>query len=116
MIMFTSSITVLRAPLLVDRYNSERPDWKQATRTRVTGVSVQPTATTETTTEPRDQVVTGWRVYSRAGVDLDVRHTDRVELENGTVCEVVGEIARWPHPIRPGLVHHVEFDIQRVRG
>lgn len=114
--MYTSSITVLRAPVVTDRYNSPRPDWSNATRTRVDNVSVQPTSSTETTTEPREQTITGWRVFTRAGVDLDVRASDRVELENGTVCEVVGEIARWPHPIRPGQVHHVELDLQRVRG
>lgn len=114
--MYTSSITVVRPAWITDRYNSQRLDWEQATRTTVTGVSVQPTITTETTTEPRTQTVTGWRVYTRAGVDVDVRPTDRVELETGVACEVVGEVARWPHPIRTGQVHHVEFDLQRVRG
>lgn len=114
--IYTSSITVLRAPLDVDRYGSQQRDWDNAARSQVTGVSVQPTASTENVSDPRDQVITAWRVYSRAGVDIDIRHTDRVELDTGTVCEVVGEIARWPHPIRPGAVHHVEIDLQRVRG
>lgn len=114
--LYTSSITVLRAPEVIDRYNSSRPDWLHASRTPVTGVSVQPTSSTESLTEPREQTITGWRVYTRAGVDIDLRSTDRVELDNGTVCEVLGEIGRWPHPTRPGLVHHVEFDLQRVRG
>lgn len=114
--MYTSSITIVRPAWITDRYNSQRLDWEQATRTPVTGVSVQPTATTESATEPRTQTVTGWRVYTRAGVDLDVRATDRVELATGVVCEVVGEVARWPHPIRSGAAHHIEFDLQRVRG
>lgn len=113
--MWTSSLTVLRAPVVLDRYKSERFDWPNAVRTLVDGVNVQPTITTESSTEPRYQTISGWRVTSRAG-DVDIRATDRVELADGTVCEVVGEVARWPHPIRPGLVHHVEFDLQRVRG
>jgi hypothetical protein len=114
--MWTSSITVLRAPVVVDRYNSERFDWTDPARTPVEGVNVQPTVTTESTTEPRLQTISGWRVTSRAGVDIDIRATDRVELADGTVCEVIGEVARWPHPIRPGAVHHIEVDLQRVRG
>lgn len=114
--IYTSSITVVRAPVVADRYGSQQRDWANATRTPVDGVSVQPTTSSETLTEPRDLVITGWRIYSRAGTDIDIVHTDRVELDNGTVCEVVGEIARWPHPIRSGAVHHVEIDVQRVRG
>jgi len=114
--MWTSSVTVLRPNVVTDRYNSERFDWTAPGRTVVDGVNVQPTIMTESTTEPRYQTVSGWRLVSRAGADIDLRATDRVELQDGTVCEVVGEVARWPHPIRPNLVHHVEVDLQRVRG
>lgn len=60
-------------------------------------------------------VVTGWRIYSRAGVDLDIEPTDRIEWA-GRSLEVLGEVSRWPHPIRPGRVHHVEVDVQRISG
>lgn len=114
--MFTGSLVIVRAAMVVDRYGSSVPDWGDTTRTPVDRVAIQPTTTSETTTEPRTQVVSGWRVYTRAGVDLDLRPTDRVELANGTVCEVVGEVSRWPHPVRPNAVHHVEVDLHRVSG
>lgn len=114
--MFNQSITRLRAPLVEDRLGSRERDWPNAMETVFTDVSVQPRSSRESTTEPRDQVITGWRVYSRAGVDLDVQPSDRFRIDNGAVCEVVGEVARWPHPIRRGAVHHVEFDLERVTG
>jgi hypothetical protein len=114
--MFNQTITRLRAPLVTDRLGSKTRNWADAAETVIPDVSVQPRSTRESTTEPRDQVVTGWRVYSRAGVDLDVLPSDRFRIDNGAVCEVVGEVARWPHPIKRGAVHHVEFDLQRVVG
>lgn len=114
--MFTGTIVVLRPTFVEDRYHSSVPDWDDVTRWTVDRVSVQPTTTTESSGEPRTQVVTGWRVYTRAGVDIDLRPTDRVELPSGAVCEVVGEINRWPHPTRHGGVHHAEFDLRRVNG
>jgi hypothetical protein len=114
--MFNQSITRLRAPLLEGRLGSKTRDWPNAAEVVFTGVAVQPRSSREADTEPRDQVISGWRVYSRAGVDLDVLPSDRVRIDTGAVCEVIGEIARWPHPIKPGAVHHVEFDLQRVTG
>lgn len=114
--MFHQSITRLRATLVEGRLGSKVRDWANATPTVINDVSVQPATSRESASEPRDQVVTGWRVYSRAGVDLDVLPSDRFRIDNGAVCEVVGEVARWPHPIRRGAVHHVEFDLQRVTG
>jgi hypothetical protein len=60
-------------------------------------------------------VTTGWRIYTPAGVDIDVVPTDRIEWA-GRVLEVIGEVARWPHPIRPASVHHCEIDVQKVSG
>jgi len=115
--MYTQRITRLRAPLVEGRLGSKTRDWPNAAEhTFPQLVAVQPATSRESTTEPRDQVITGWRVFSPAGVDLDVLASDRIRLENGVVCEVIGEVGRWPHPIRRGAVHHVEFDLQRVTG
>lgn len=114
--MFDQEFTRLRAPLVESRLGAKVRDWPHAAELLIEDVSVQPTTTSESTTEARDQNVIGWRIRSRGGVDLDVVGSDRVRLENGAVCEVIGEIARWPHPIKPGAVHHVEFDVQRVTG
>lgn len=113
--MFTDSITIVRAPITEDRYGNEVRDWANATRTVVHGVSVQPRSATESgSDEAREMVTTGWRIYTRTG-DLDVEPTDRIE-HGDRVLEVIGEVARWPHPIRRGAVHHVEIDVQRWQG
>lgn len=113
--MFTDTIVILRAPVTEDRYGNTVRDWSNATRTEVDGVSVQPRSATESTaTEAREMVTTGWRIYTRSG-DLDVEPTDRIE-HAGRTLEVIGEVARWPHPIRRGQVHHVEIDVQRWSG
>lgn len=114
--MFDQSFTRLRAPKVESRLGADVRDWPNAAKLLIEDVSVQPTTTSESTTDARDQNVTGWRIRSRAGVDLDIVGSDRVQLENGAVCEVVGEVARWPHPIKRGQVHHVQFDVQRVTG
>lgn len=114
--IYGDTITILRAPVTTDRYGNEVRGWPNATRTPVDRVSVQPRSATESgSDEAREMVTTGWRIYTRAGVDLDVEPTDRIEW-SGRTLEVIGEIARWPHPIRRGAVHHVEFDVQRWSG
>ena len=114
--MFHQQITRLRAPLVEGRLGSKVRDWDNAAETVFDNVSVQPSTSREAGGEPREQVVTGWRVFTPAGVDLDVLPSDRFRIDNGAVCEVIGEVARWPHPIKRGRVHHVEFDLQRVTG
>jgi hypothetical protein len=114
--LFTETIVVLRAPTTGrDSQGNVVRDWSAAARTTYRQVSVQPRTSTESRGEPRSRTVTGWRIQSRAGVDIDVVSTDRVEWAD-KVLEVLGDVDRWPHPIRPGSVHHVEFDVQRVRG
>nr|WSS66736.1 hypothetical protein OG284_36940 [Streptomyces sp. NBC_01177] len=77
-------------------------------------LNVQPRVQDESTDTGRNAVITGWRVQSDEGVDLDVRARDRIEW-GGELFEVEGEIARWPDPIEGG-VHHTEFNIKRVTG
>lgn len=114
--MFTDILTVLRAPVSTDRYRNEVRDWSAATRTPIDGLNVQPSGQSENrSTGERDTVISGWRVYGGEGMDADVLATDRVELADGTVCEVVGEVARWLDP-HTGEVHHVEFALRKVSG
>lgn len=113
--MFDQDITVLRAAVTRDRYNNETRDWTSPQRWDVAGVSMQPASQVEdVTSEAREMVTTGWRLQTRSG-DLDLRSDDRV-LWAGRELEVVGEIARWPHPIRPGEVHHVEAFLEKRSG
>ncbi|WP_156993885.1 hypothetical protein [Pseudonocardia acaciae] len=114
--MFHQSVVVLRAPLVTDKYRNRTPDWARATRTPIAGVSVQPAGRAEVH-EPgqRDRVASGWTLQTPPRVDLDLLPTDRVELDNGQVCEVVGEVARHPDPFGRG-VHHIEVHLERVTG
>jgi hypothetical protein len=113
--LFLQSVTIVRPGVIVDRYNNEKPDWGSgATRTPVAGVNVQPAATPAQSTEytqDRQTTVTGWRLYTPRGMDLDLRETDRVEFD-GMVLEVDGKVGRWPAP--GGGVHHIEAELKEV--
>lgn len=113
---YTSTITILR-PGVVESDHASEPvlDHSDPERIEVPFlVSMQPMTSTEGPST-RPQVVSGWWLCTPAGRDLDLRPTDRVEF--GSIeLEVIGEVGRWPHPIRPGAVHHVEAMLERVVG
>lgn len=115
MIIFTDTITRRRGTLKTDAHGDTFFDWSTSTDTLLSGVSVQPNAQSEDISQRRDLLITSWRVYSQPGTDLDVLPTDRMVLDDGTVCEVKGEIARWANPFTGG-VHHVEFVVERIEG
>ncbi|MBW1600894.1 hypothetical protein JJV70_02005 [Streptomyces sp. JJ66] len=107
------AVTIVRAPLITDRYGSERRDWANAVRTLVSGVEVQPAAAPAASQEDtidRQTAVTGWRLYTRRGVDVDLLETDRVEYD-GMTLEVDGKIGRWR---MGGRVHHVEAELKEI--
>lgn len=109
---YTDSIVRLRAPLIADKYgNTSLRDWANASRLAVGNVSVQPDASQEETGD-RNSVATGWRLFTRRGVDLDLLSTDRVEF-GGMTLEADGEIGRYRFS---GRVHHVEARLKRVTG
>lgn len=113
---FHQSFTRLRAPVVADKYGNRVRDWTAASRLDVAGVSIQPAGRAEThDAGNRDTATSGWTLRTPPGVDVDLLATDRVELDDGTVCEVVGEVARHPDPFGPGI-HHVEAALQRVTG
>lgn len=107
------SITVVRAPLLTDEYGNPSTvrDWDHAALTVVTGVSVQPDVSNEDSGD-RSTTVTGWKVFSDSGKDVDALPTDRV-VYDGMTLEVDGEIGRWKFD---GRLDHVEFRLKRVIG
>lgn len=110
-VFFNDTITRVRAPLIADKYGAPRRDWANAVRTVVDEVSVQPDTSAETTGD-RSAVVTGWRVFTTRGADIDLLSTDRVEID-GLTLEVDGEVARYRIA---GRVHHVEVRLRRVTG
>lgn len=112
--LYLQTVVVVRPGVLVDRYNNEKPDWGAATRTTVAGVNVQPaTVPVQSTEHTRDRqtTVTGWRLFTPRGMDLDLRETDRVEVD-GMVLEVDGKVGRWPAP--GGGVHHIEAELKEI--
>lgn len=110
--LYQQSIVIVRPATVVDEYGNERDDWgTAATRVPVVGVNVQPQGGSSEDTDDRQLTVTGWRLYTPRGMDVDLRETDRVEAE-GTVMQVIGKVARWPAP--GGGVHHIEADLREV--
>lgn len=109
--LYLQRITILRATSQADEYGNERPNWGDPLRIPVAGVNVQPSGGSTEDTDDRQLTVTGWRLYTPRGMDLDLRETDRIEAE-GTVMQVVGKVARWPAP--GGGVHHIEADLREV--
>lgn len=110
------SVVRLRAEYVVDKYGNESSDrdWGAAARTPISGVALQPDGTLNSLEGVGDRapITTGWRMFSRRGVDLDVLATDRFEFD-GMTLEVDGEVGRWR---RAGTVHHVELRLKRVTG
>jgi hypothetical protein len=110
--LYEQDIVIVRPGKVEDAYGNEQDDWGDAaTRIPVSGVNVQPAGGSTEDTEDRQVTVTGWRLYTPRGMDLDLRETDRVQAW-GTTMQVVGKVARWPAP--GGGVHHVEADLREV--
>ncbi|MFF4392390.1 hypothetical protein ACFY0G_37415 [Streptomyces sp. NPDC001552] len=110
---YTQAVVILRAPPVVDRYGnttSER-DWDRATRTTVRRLSVQPDQSTEDSGD-RPVVVSGWRLITRRGVDVDLLPTDRV-VALGRLLDTDGDVARY---VVGGRHHHTEARLKEVIG
>ncbi|MFD6477761.1 hypothetical protein ACFWEH_30120 [Streptomyces anulatus] len=110
---YKQTVVTLRAPFLVDRYGNTTSvrDWENATRTTVRRVSVQPDASSEDTGD-RPVVVSGWRLITRRGADIDLAPGDRV-VALGRVLDVDGDVARWT---LAGRHHHTEARLKEVTG
>lgn len=115
--MFDQVIVRVRAPLVgVDKLGKPQRDWAAAERVTIEpAVSVQPRVATESVGEPRSQTVTGWTINSQAGHAIDVLPTDRIEWADRQL-EIVAGPQHYPHPTRPGRVHHSVVDVQIIRG
>lgn len=115
-LMFTSKIAILRAAKRQSAHSSLPVlDWDNAVEIEVEDlVSLQPQSSSEGD-QTRPQVITGWWLSTRAGKDLDLEASDRVVCGE-LVLSVVGDVARWPHPMKVGAVHHVEANLERVTG
>ena len=114
--IFEQTVVRLRAPITTDRFNNRARDWDAAAREPLDYVNVQRASSSEQTPGGnRDQVVATYWLRTDDGDDLDLLATDRVVLDDGTVCEVVGDPDRRRDP-HTGGVHHVEATLQTIRG
>lgn len=114
--IFEQTVVRLRAPLTADRHNNRSRDWAAAARVALEFVNVQRATTSEQTPGGnRDQTVATYWLRTDDGEDLDLLATDRVVLDDGTVCDVVGDPDRRRDP-HTGGVHHVEVTLQAIRG
>ncbi|MER6364980.1 hypothetical protein [Kitasatospora sp. NPDC001527] len=109
---YRQTVVTHRAPFVVDRYGNttaER-DWSRAISTTVPRVEVVPQESTEAVGD-RPVVVTGWRLITRHGNDVDLQPGDRVTAL-GRLLEVDGEPARY----QLGGHHHTEVRLMEVVG
>ncbi len=110
--LYLQTVVVVRPAKTTDRYNNVKYDYgAAAARIPVSGVNVQPQGGSTEDTDDRQVTVTGWRLFTPRGMDLDLRETDRVE-HDGMTLQVAGKVARWPAP--GGGIHHIEADLQEV--
>ncbi|MFG2916256.1 hypothetical protein ACGF0D_25620 [Kitasatospora sp. NPDC048298] len=112
-LLYAQTVVIVRAPAVVDRYGNESTDrdWANATRTTYRRVSVQPDVSTEAEGD-RPTVVTGWRLVTRPGADLDLVPGDRVAAL-GRLWECDGEPGRYSVG---GQHHHTEAHLKAVAG
>jgi len=114
MMLYADTVVRVRAPLGDDGYGNptSQRDWSRATRTVISGVSFQPDTSTETADGTRDTVITGYRLITPKGRDIDLLATDRIEVD-GMTLEVDGAVGRYKVG---GRVHHVEARLREVTG
>jgi len=91
-VLAVDSVTVVRAPLVTDRYGGKIRDWPTATRTAYAGVSVQPAGSTEDVRD-REHISNRFTLFTSRGFDIDLLATDRVEW-NGLTLQVDGGVDR----------------------
>lgn len=115
-LMFDQLVYRMRAEEIGrDKHGQPIRDWANADEKPYEDVSMLPAGSSESSAQPGMRVVTGWALQTRAGHDMDLLPIDRIRWGD-RVLEVIGEIARYPHPIKRGQVHHVEVRLQQVRG
>ncbi|MFD6180058.1 hypothetical protein [Streptomyces goshikiensis] len=112
--MFNQSLVRVRAGTRSDRGGNTVLDWTTATRLTLDRMNIQPSVQVEAHDETRTSKITGWHVQSDEGTAPDIRADDRIEWD-GMVCEVDGEVARWPD-LFSNSIHHVEFEMKRATG
>lgn len=108
--LFVADLEVLDAPLAVDGYGDQAPDWSAATRRRVRGWIDQQARQEVRDGAAREAEVSSWIVYLPAGDPITA--SSRV-VYDGATFEVDGQPNRARTPRGP---HHVEASLRLVEG
>lgn len=103
---FGETVTILRAPSILDEYSGEITglDWTLATRKTIPGCGIAPISSDEPLRDSRTQVDSMVDVYAPYGADI--KALDRLIIR-GTTWAVEGDPAVWRHPMtgwQPGTV------------
>lgn len=104
-------LTIVRAPVVVDRYGGNERDWDAAAQTVSTGWRVDPDEGLEHIDATRDAVIT--RLRALGPLDADVEASDRV-LVDGDTFEIDGQPLRYRSP--RNRVGHTALLLKRVTG
>ncbi|AKC03036.1 head closure Hc1 [Gordonia phage Gsput1] len=114
---YTTRMQIVKPKVTKDRYGGEVHDFADDVVTVVDverRVAILPTGSTEDATG-RTLLVTGYHLVTPPGMDIPLTAIDRVRFM-GKLAEVVGEVSRWPHPMKPDGVHHVEAELKVITG
>lgn len=111
-LIYSQSVTRLRAQRIRDEGGTLTPqsNWANAASTVISGVSVQPVATSETRDAAGIQTTDEWKLYGPRGVKVDLQVGDRV-LWDGRTLDVVGVPQTWPG-LQAGW-HHSEITLRQ---
>ncbi|MFE1104143.1 hypothetical protein ACFW4K_26825 [Nocardiopsis alba] len=114
-LLFHQEAVRIRAGVRYDRAGTPLPDWSESAVSRLplSRLNIAPRTTEETRDGAGVRVVTGWWLQTAPGRDADIQAQDRVEFD-GLLCEVLGEVQRWPDPFT-GRIHHVKVALQRAK-
>ncbi|WP_306496375.1 hypothetical protein [Corynebacterium striatum] len=117
-VIFNMSLEI-KQPRLVESVYSSKPveDWDHPVWLPVDfPVSVQHVSTAEGGVE-RPQVSTSYFLVTPPGTDIPELNASSVIRVGGTLeLEVRGAPARWPDPWKPGVVHHLEAELEGIDG
>lgn len=118
MIGFTEQVAVKPRPApTLDRYNKETVNWDAVAPVSVDQpVSIQPAGQTASgATEFRSQETSAWMLRTQPGHDIPAL-SQLAHVVWGDLELTCASVDRWPHPIIPGAVHHLEARLEKVTG
>lgn len=114
---YQDTVFVLRPPSKVNRAQETVFDYAglaDAEGFPRARVQVRPTSQIEVSEPDRETAVSQWRLGTEPfSGDWDVRPSDWLRLPDGTIVQVLGDVAKPSDPTS-GRLHHVELTVERA--